>query len=280
MKKYSIYLFTIAFFTLLASAEGYSQSRKFIKNGSFYFSWGYNMEWYGPSNLHIVQPSMGNDYTFEKVEAHDRIGWDRVFQVPVTIPQYNYRVGYFFNEAQDLGIELSFDHTKYIISQGQTVHVSGKINDVQTDRDIVLTDSVLRYQLNNGANFFLINIVKKVDMKALTSGQGNIKTALLLKAGIGPVVPHVENTIFTKDNVPHFQLGGWNTGVEIALKTVLYKHVYLEFCNKVDYARYSQLRIYNGLANHSFFTYEIILNMGYTFNLGKHCKDCPARSDM
>ncbi len=184
---------------------------QFVKNGAFYFSWGYNKEWYTNSDLHISQPELNNDYIFQQVKAEDHIGWDKLFQVDLSIPQYSYRLGYFFNKKQDLAFELNFDHTKYIVSKNQTVTVKGLMNGQQVNSQVLITDSVLVYFLNNGANFFLFNLVKKKDL--YTSSGENFKLSALLKGGIGPVVPHVENIIYGNRNKPHFQVGGWNTGL-------------------------------------------------------------------
>src|SRR6187402_1848034 len=80
---------------------GFAQEKKakkhFIKE--VYFSWGYNTEWYTKSNVHISQPSLGNDYTFKSIKGHDHRGWDEgLFQKALTIPQYNYRLGFVLNE--------------------------------------------------------------------------------------------------------------------------------------------------------------------------------------
>jgi hypothetical protein len=53
------------------------------------------------------------------------------------------------------------------------------------------------------------------------------------------------------------------------LKATFYRHVFLEFTNKVDYARYSGLKVYQGTASQAFGTYELILSLGYTFAAGK-----------
>ncbi len=250
--------------TIQLSAVG---QKKIVKNGAFYLSWGYNTEWYGNSNIHVVQNNLNSDYTFKNIQAHDHIGWDKLFQRELTIPQYNYRIGYFFNEKQDLALEINFDHTKYIVTQGQTTNVSGKMNGKAIDTTVVVSYNVLDYQLNNGANFFLINIVKKLNIYK-TSGDF-INICGLGKFGVGPLVPHVQNRIFGKDNVPHFQIGGWNTGIEAGIKATFAKHIYLEFCNKLDYARYYGLEVFGGKVNQSFFCYELILSLGYTFNTGK-----------
>ena len=61
-------------------------------------------------------------------------------------------------------------------------------------------------------------------------------------------------------------------GLEGALRTTFFKHVFLEFANKVDYASYSGLKIYKGTAKQAFGTYELILSLGYTFQAGKKHK--------
>lgn len=234
------------------------------KKGEFYFSWGYNKEWYTRSNLKISQPELGNDYTFRRVTAHDHPGWDEgLLSKAITIPQYNYRIGYFFNDKHDLGIEINFDHTKYIITDGKDVNVKGRLNGRSVDTTVNFSEgNGFFYYLNNGANFLLINIVKRWHWYANQSN--SIKIDALGKFGIGPVIPHVENSFFNQKNEPHFQIGGWNTGIEGALRSTFFKHVYLEFAGKLDYARYSGLRIYKGHARQAFGTAEIILNLGIT----------------
>ncbi|HTA26170.1 MAG TPA: hypothetical protein VK809_00155 [Bacteroidia bacterium] len=207
---------------------------------------------------------MNNNFAFNNLVAHDHIGWNNMFSVPATIPQYNYRIGYFFNKKQDLAIELNFDHTKYIVAQGYNVIVSGTLHGRTVDTTVNINNSTLRYFLNNGANFFLFNLVKKFTLFSTKDKKFRIDG--LVKAGVGPVVPHVDNTIFGNDNRRQFQLGGWNTGVEATIKVVLFQHIYLEYCNKLDYARYSGLEIYGGTAHQAFGTYENIANVGYTFH--------------
>lgn len=233
-------------------------------NKSFYFSWGYNAEWYTRSNVKVSQPGLGNDYTLNHVKAHDHKGWDEgIFNMALTIPQYNYRIGYMFNEDKGLGIELNFDHTKYIIQEPQEAHLTGALGGRTVDTSIRFhEDNGFFYYLNNGANFFLINIVKRWHITGDKKGYFNLD--FMGKAGVGPVVPHVENSFFGKKNDPHFQIGGWNAGVEGALRATLFRYVYLEYCNKLDYARYSGLKIYQGKVKQAFGTYEMILNLGIT----------------
>ena len=267
-----VYLVIAAGMPLITVAQQSEQKKE--RKGEFYFSWGYNKEWYTRSNLHISQPDLGNDFSFVNLKGHDHPGWDEgLFSKAISIPQYNYRIGYFFNRKKGLAFEINFDHTKFIFADEQQVHVKGTIHNKPFNGTVRFSensaDSSSYYYLNNGANFLLFNIVKRWHW--LANKNGNFQLDALLKGGIGPVIPHVENKFFDQPkNDKHFQLGGWNMGVEGALRATFFKHVFLEYTNKFDYASYSGLRIYKGTAKQAFGTYEMILNLGVTFPMGKH----------
>ncbi len=234
-----------------------------VKKHSIWASWGYNKEWYTRSNVKVRQESLGNDYTFHSVRANDHPGWDEtsVFKQALTIPQYNYRLGYMIDEARGIGIELNFDHTKYVIDHGQNIHMTGQFNGRPIDSTIDYSrENGFYYYLNNGANFFLINFVKRWTFADLF--RSRLRIDALGKAGIGPVVPHVENSFFGRENKPHFQLGGWNAGLEGDIKLSFFRYVYLEYGAKLDYARYSNLKIAEGTARQAFGTFEMILSLG------------------
>ena len=247
---------------LLNSNSSAQEATKTLARGAWYFSWGYNQEWYSNSTVHVKQSELGNDYDLVQVAAHDHKGWDQhLFKQQLTIPQYNYRIGHYFNQKQDLGIEINFDHTKYIIADGQTINVRGTYNHSPINDNILFTENNgFYYYLNNGANFLLFNIVKKASL--YQSKDGNLFLDLIGKAGIGPVIPHVQNSLFGHANDPSFQLGGWNTGLETAYRLTVMKYGFAEFSQKVDYARYSHLHVYKGLASQHFSTYEFILSVG------------------
>jgi hypothetical protein len=270
----TITLFLLSFIYLSVQAQTLAKKKE--RKKEFYFSWGYNAETYTHSNVKIDQPSLGNNYTFENISAHDHKGWDEgIFSLPISIPQYNYRFGLIIDKVKDWGVEINFDHTKYIFAD-QQAHLKGTLNNRNVDTTITFTQANgFYYFLNNGANFLLFNLVKRWHW--LADKSGNIKVDVLGKAGIGPVIPHVQTAFFLNDttglkeqpNEPHFQLGGWNIGVEGTLKITFFNYVYLEYCNKLDYARYSGLRIYEGTSKQAFGTYEEILNLGVTFPVGK-----------
>lgn len=254
-------MLTLTCFSVIA------QNRKAERKKEFYFSWGYNKEWYTNSNIKINQPSLGNNYRFIGIKGHDHPGWNEgLFSRALTIPQYNYRIGLFINKKKGLAVEINFDHTKFIFAD-QRARIKGTLNNKPVDSLVNFSAANGDYYfLNNGANFLLFNIVKRWHF--VTNKKETIKVDLLGKAGVGPVIPHVENSFFGNKNKPGFQFGGWNIGAEAALRTTFFNYVFLEYASKLDYARYSNLKVYQGKAKHAFGTYEMILNLGVTFPVG------------
>src|ERR1700694_1811437 len=271
MKKWVACAVVLALFLLPVAAFSQSkpQGRKAReRQHEFYFSWGYNTEWYTRSDIHVLQPSLGNDYTFRKISGHDHRGWDEgIFKLGLSIPQYNYRLGYIFNKKKELGFEVNFDHTKFIFAD-QNARITGVLNNRQVDTSVAFNKSNgFYYYLNNGANFLLFNLVKRWHL--YRAKNDNLKLDFLGKAGVGPVIPHTENSLFGQANDKGFQFGGWNIGVEGALRMTFFKYAFLEYTNKLDYARYHGLNAYQGKARQAFGTYEMILNLGVTFPVGK-----------
>lgn len=256
---------------LLASAHtANAQTKKKERKKEFYFSWGYNKDYFTNSTVKVSQPSLGNNYSFENIKGHDHPGWNEdFFHKALSIPQYNYRIGMFINKEKGIAVEINFDHTKFIFTD-QAAHVKGTMNNRPIDTTVNFQQPNFYYFLNNGANFLLFNIVKRWHF--IATKDEKIKVDLLAKVGIGPVIPHVDNKLFGNQNHAGFQLGGWNAGVEGAVRATFFNYVYLEYCNKLDYARYSNLKVYEGTAKQAFGTYEMILNLGITFPVGSKIK--------
>jgi hypothetical protein len=259
----------------ILSSSSKTQGKK-VRKHELYFSWGYNKEWYTNSNVSVSQPSLGNSFTFTNVKGVDHPGWEneQFFTKALSIPQYNYRLGYFIDRDKGWGVEINFDHTKWLFPNNQMVHIKGKIHNQPFEGQVMFADSLAGsdsssyHYLNNGANFLLFNVVKRWHIWA------NKKQTILVdglgKFGVGPVIPHVQVKYFDQpQNDPHFQLGGWNVGLEADFKVTFFQYVYLEYANKVDYARYTNLKIYQGTDKQAFGTYEMILNLGISVPVGK-----------
>src|SRR5689334_9572932 len=73
------------------------------RHGSLYLSIGTHSPTYGASTLHIKQDALGNDYSLGNLTADDQSNKSS------SILSSSFRLGYFFNNNQDLAIELSYD---------------------------------------------------------------------------------------------------------------------------------------------------------------------------
>ena len=228
----------------------------------FFFSWGYNGDSYTRQDMFFKQPALGNDFTLYGVQAHDSKAWTDLFSHSLFVPQYNIRFGYFFNSKW--GLEMALDHIKWIVTQDQQVRITGTLNHQPADGQIVLSEAVLKYQLNNGANPIFFNLLRRVRL-AGTPGK-TWSTSLLAKAGAGFAVPHTENTVFGVNNVKGFQFfHGWNMDFGAAVRTNLYKRIYFEFEDKFVYASYHGVNIDQGTAHHSLKANQFIWSFGIAF---------------
>jgi len=225
-----------------------------------YVSWGYNADVFKRTDLHIAQPSLGNDFVLHGVQSHDQKGWTDLFHNSLTTSQYSARIGYFFNARQGLAIELNFEHVRFLVTQDQDVRMTGTLNNAQVDQRVRVTEDFLRYKLNNGANFLLVNLVKRLPLVGQPAQRGSV--AVLLKAGAGIGVPHPTNFVFGEANTPGFQFGGLDLGLEGAVRVHLFRLLYLEFAQKGIYAHYSGLEVHDGRAAHDIWTYLTALSFG------------------
>src|SRR3990167_4735550 len=133
---------------------------------SWYVSWGYNKDYWSDSNIHISQPSLGNDFTVHNVSASDCPGWNTgIFNTDLMTPQYNIRIGHFLNRTHTWAIELNFDHTKYNTDLYQIARVEGVINGQPVNQNQTLTPSYFYYALHNGANELMLNLVRRKMME-------------------------------------------------------------------------------------------------------------------
>jgi hypothetical protein len=262
-----------------ATVSASSPVTRFFTEGEWYFSWGYNKETWAPSDIHVSQPSLGNDFTIHNVKGHDEPGWDTgIFNKGLFAPQTNIRIGRFVDDDRTIAVELSLDHTKYTSTIGQTATVTGTINNAPVNTTMQLDENTFRYNLHNGANHLMLNVVKRLPLIGETNESMSLAT--IGKVGIGLMVPHSDNTVLgNKNNVGEkkfsnyfgtsngwWQFDGWTAGIEAGVRFVLVKPVYLELTDKVAYARLYDIPVYKGTANQSLWMNEVILSLGFTYD--------------
>lgn len=234
--------------------------------GSFYAYWGYNKDYFSKSDIHFSDQGSGQyDFTIYNAKATDRPDINKIFKVDLTIPQYNYGIGYYLNNKRDLGIEISFDHVKYVVDDYQTLHVKGTIHGRYYDKDTIVEPSKLvHFEHTDGANFLMLNGIKR--QRLLVSKDKNHWLSAILKVGAGVVIPRTDITMFGTQLNTRFHLAGYVAGIDVGLRYDFFKHFFLEPSVKGAFANYlNALTLGTGRASHHFWCGEIILLGGYQF---------------
>jgi len=256
--------------------------RALREEGNWYFSWGYSRQQYAPSDIHVSQPGLGNDFTVRQVTASDfpSSASDSIrslFQLDFTNPQENVRVGKFMNPEKTFAIEFSLDHSKYNTNINQTATVTGTINNQPYNGNMVLDPQTFDYALHNGLNHIMVNAVWLHHLAGPKQQAGDLQ--LISRAGAGILLPHAENTILGRqvqvgpknENVCCFssndwwQVNGWTAGVEVGVRYRVYKSMYLELTQKLAYGALRSVPVYQGTADQTIWMSEQVLSAGFLF---------------
>jgi len=280
--KVSLIVFFCLSFTTGFSSQGDSLKTKKNKP-TFYFGWGYNRDWYSKGDIHLQsdknndpQLIKGNYYSYDftviDATAHDRPNFDAIPDIAnITIPQFSVRIGTYFNDKHDFGLEFNYDHAKYIVDDYQKVRVKGHINGQYFDKDTILDPTnFLHYEHSDGANFFMLSFIKRWKLAESKNLKNNI--GITLKPGFGFVYPRTEVTLFGNRVNNGWKVSGVVGGVELGVRAEFLKNGYLEFTGKGGHANYINTLVQgrgNGKASNSFWFFEAILVVGYQFQLGK-----------
>lgn len=254
----------------------YSQTDSLKKKKTqMYFSWGYTRAAYSKSTLHFKNTSnkfneftqQNDNYDFKVYDAvaNDRPDFDAITDVVnLTIPQFVFRVGYMFNNKW--GIEMNYDHTKYVVTDYQKVRVKGHVNNNYFDKDTILDPSTfLHFEHTDGANFWMVNAVRKWDL--LKAGR-NFEASWVLKPGAGIVFPRTDVTLFGERLNNNWHVAGWIVGVESGVRMEFFKNGFFEFVGKGSFANYLNSLVLakgNGKARHHFFTGQVTATIGLKF---------------
>lgn len=270
MKQLTVLLFLfIAYFNLQAQTEKHQEKHHLFYG--MYLQWGYNAEAYTHSNIHF-QMSNGDNFILHNAKAHNKGDWDDILRQPgqVSIPQYNYRFGFYLNKDFTRAIEINFDHAKYVVTDGQTVHVTGTIDKAPVDGDSVLNPKTfLHFEHTDGANWLHINYVRQ---KTLAENKAKTRNLLILiyKAGAGINIPRTDFTWKGDRLNNNFHVAGYNIGVEGGFRFYMCKNFFLETTAKTGYVRYvdalaNTTTAKGNRASQGFSYIEGIATLGYQF---------------
>lgn len=261
----------LLFFTFFQGvyAQDTLKTKKRKMHGTFYVTWGYQKDYYTRSDVHF-QDSKSDDYDFtlHQVKANDRRDMYDFFNQPLTVPQYVLYGGYFFNNKGDWGIEGGWDHLKYIVTEGQTVRMTGQIRGVQYDQDTTVNYNFFHYEHTNGNNYLTLSLVKRNVL--YTSINNHHKVSALFKAGGGGLIPKTESMVLGNHRDGPFRLAGYVATLGTAIRYDIYRYFFLEAAMKGAYARYTHDKIYEqGVAKQNFLSMQFIMSAGINIPLSK-----------
>jgi hypothetical protein len=259
-----------------------SLDKTLSNENNWYFSWGYSRQQYAPSDIHVSQPSLGNDFTVRQAAAGDFPGTlqqaiDATVALDFTLPQENVRIGKYMNPEKTFAIEFSLDHSKYNTDLYQTAQVVGTVNGQPYNANLVLAPETFFYALHNGLNHVMVNAVWLHHLLGPEKQPGDLQ--LISRAGAGILLPHADNTIFGKENQvgpknknvccfssnDWWQLNGWTAGVEVGVRYTVYKSIYLELTSKWAYGALNRVPVYQGFADQKIWMTEQVLSTGFHF---------------
>lgn len=268
--------------TTAPSSTSEAVSRTLNEENNWYFSWGYSRQQYSPTDIHVSQPGLGNDFTVRQVSGSDfpatpKQTWDSIINFDFTTPQENVRIGKFMNPEKTFAIELSIDHSKYNNNLGQTAQVNGVINNQPYNGAMVLDAQNFDYALHNGLNHIMVNAVWFHHLLGPEKQEGELE--LISRAGAGILLPHAQNVILGNANQvgpkgtnvccfsskDWWQVNGWTAGVEVGFRYRFYKSMYVELTSKAAYGVLRGVPVYQGTADHTLWMTEQVLSLGFLF---------------
>jgi hypothetical protein len=264
------------------SATPVNFDRALSAENNWYFSWGYSRQQYAPSDIHVSQPSLGNDFTVHQVAASDfptspQDTLKSLLELDLTNPQENIRIGKFMNPEKTFAIEFSLDHSKYNVDYNQTVSVTGTKGNAPYNQNLTLTPQNFNYALHNGLNHLMVNAVWLHHLAGPVQKPGDLQ--LISRVGAGILLPHADNTIDGNDNQvgpkneniccfsskDWWQINGWTVGVEVGVRYTVYKTIFLELTQKIAYGSLRSVPVYQGTADQTIWMSEQVLSTGFLF---------------
>src|SRR4051812_15922924 len=101
--------------------------------GKFWMQFGYNRAYFFPSDIKFK----GKDYNFtvSKAKANDEWQFANADHWDSEMPQFTWRMGYFFNSEEMFGFEVSYTWVNYVLPPNAKVKVKGTIDGISYNGD-------------------------------------------------------------------------------------------------------------------------------------------------
>jgi hypothetical protein len=281
LKKIFLYiaLFALSCVQTVQAQEEIKIQQKYTAHnkGKIFVSWGGNRDSYTKSDVTF----RGKDYNFtlDNINADDKPkGWhvDYINPTRMTIPQTNFRIGYFINDHYSIAIGV--DHMKYVMTQGQTGNITGTISagtpfdGVYNNSPIVLTKEFLTFEHTDGLNYVNTEFSRHDDISKLfkIKNTDKIQVNVTEGLGLGLLYPKTNTTLLGKERHDDFHVSGFGTSIKAGLNITFFKHFYIQGELKGGYINMPDIRTTKSAtdsASQDFFFFQRIIAFGGIFKV-------------
>lgn len=216
--------------------------------GKFFAYWGWNRGHFSRSDITFK----GDNYNFTLTDVTSKdkpkpfgIYYFKIDEV--TIPQTNFRIGYFIKE--NYTISLGVDHMKYVMKNDQTVKINGTINlggdfdGTYSNDNIVLTEDFLLFEHTDGLNYVNAEFSRFDNLDNwLKFKVKNIDINLTEGVGVGILYPKTNTTLLGKERYDEFHVSGYGVSAHAGLNITFFKHFFIQSNLKVGYINMQDIR--------------------------------------
>lgn len=292
----TIYLLPVLFFLNISFSQNKEQSsaRYTAHNkGKFYIYWGGNRETYSDSDITFK----GDNYNFtiENAQAEDKPkGWhvDYINPTRMTIPQTNFRLGYFINDKYNISVGL--DHMKYVVTQSQIASVTGYVNLPSSEAGSIYNGTYnntpvdlslnydgedqnplppfLTFEHTDGLNYVNSEFSRVDDFSKYLGINNTDKIQINLTEGVGAglLFPKTNARILGYQRHDEFHVSGFGVSAKAGLNFTFFKHYFLQTELKGGYINMNNIRTTNSTsdsAEQDFFFLQTIIAFGGIFKI-------------
>jgi len=239
--------------------------------GKYFVYWGGNRDSFSRSDIHFTGANY--DFTLYNVGAHDKPkGWqiDYVNPSRMTIPQTNFRMGYFITDHYN--ISLGLDHMKYVMFQDRIVDYTGTYPNPGSYNEIVpnnpnqvnLTTDFLKFEHTDGLNYINTEICRVDDISKLFGIRNTDKFQINITEGAGGgfLYPKTNATLLGKERHDDFHVSGYGVAAKVGLNLTFFKYFFVQAELKQGYINMPDIRTTKDPADrasqHFTFTQRII----------------------
>jgi hypothetical protein len=247
--------------------------------GKVFIYWGWNGSNYTSSNLHLK--GRNYNFTIHKMKATDRqspLSLDYINPSQMTIPQYNFRIGYYIKDK--ISLSIGMDHMKYVMTNDQVAKISGNINNdlsIYTgnlNAKYTIARDFLMFEHTDGLNNLNIEGRWEENLLHIPLDKKNKGITINIQGGIGAgaLIPKTNAKLFDQERHDEFHLAGFDAHVLMGIKLDIWKYFFIASEFKGGYINMPSIRTthsFKDKASQAFGYIQYNILLGAQVNLRK-----------